>query len=157
NIGAKSIRSWRNCPMVLPKGLPGFIGHRCASISTPRLRANMHRPRHISTSFNQRGQPSRWLFHFSTWKGIPMQQDLLQGKSGEVRVLARFAKRDNEAGDAPDWSEPREVTLAIERREKNLLRAKHRGQIAGDILTMNVRDFNWAEYGERDHDPGESV
>lgn len=38
-------------------------------------------------------------------------KDLLQGKSGEVKVLARFARRDNQAGDAPDWSEPREVTL----------------------------------------------
>lgn len=49
------------------------------------------------------------------------------------------------------------VTLNIERRPESLPRAKRRGEFAGDILTMNVRDFVWAEYGEYHHDPGEYV
>jgi hypothetical protein len=86
-----------------------------------------------------------------------MAEDLLKGKSGEVRVLARFARRDNEESDAPEWGAPREVTLAIKRREKSLPHARWRGEFAGDVLTMNVREFAWAEYGEHHHEPGEFV
>src|SRR5262245_21692727 len=82
-----------------------------------------------------------------------MPNNLLDGLSGEVRARARFAHRDNEVVDAPEWGSEREVTLAIERRGPAL---KGRGgqQVggrAGDILTLNVRDFAWAEYGERDY------
>ncbi len=84
-------------------------------------------------------------------------QDLLQSKSGEVRVLARFARRDNEEGSGPDWSEPREVTLVIERRQKSLPRAKWPGQFAGDVLTMYVKNFEWAEYGGAAQGDGEYI
>ena len=86
-----------------------------------------------------------------------MPQDLLKNKTGSVRVRARFAKRDNEAGDAPDWSHPREVTLHIERRSKSLSRAKRHGDFAGDLLAMNVEDFGWAEYGAHHQCEGEFI
>ncbi len=86
-----------------------------------------------------------------------MPEDLLNGKTGEVRVLARFARRDIEESSAPDWSKPQEVTLVIERRQESLRRARRPGEFAGDVLTMNVRNFNWAEYGEHHHGPGEHV
>jgi hypothetical protein len=75
----------------------------------------------------------------------------LTGKSGEVKVLARFATRDNADGTAPDFDSPREVTLYITRRDKSLPRAKGPGQFAGDILTVIVKDFVWAEYGDESY------
>lgn len=84
-------------------------------------------------------------------------KDLLEGKTGKVKVLAKFATRDTEEGTSPDWSDPISVTLNVERRSVSLKRAKYRGQFAGDILLLNVEDFVWAEYGENDRNEGEYV
>jgi hypothetical protein len=89
--------------------------------------------------------------------GQPRKIEVLQDRSGGVFVLARFARRDNEDGDAPDWGKSRIVTLVIERRQKSLPRARQRGEFTGDILTMNVKDFSWAEYGAVDQGEGEHV
>lgn len=72
---------------------------------------------------------------------------LLTGETGRVEVMAQFAKRDNAEGTGPECGAPRPVTLLVTRRETNLPRAKHPGQFAGDILTVIVEEFNWAEYG----------
>jgi hypothetical protein len=69
-----------------------------------------------------------------------------------VKVIARFAKRDNEDGDAPDYGQPKTVTLIVQRREKTLKRGR---QVypAGQIVLIAVRDFGWAEYSEDDYSP----
>ncbi len=74
-------------------------------------------------------------------------------RAGKRRFRARFAKRDNEAGTGPDWSEPRDVELCVALRDKPL---KARGVLhpAGEILAVTPTDFNWAEAGERDYEDG---
>jgi hypothetical protein len=63
-----------------------------------------------------------------------------------VRVLARFAC--NPAGIAPDWSNPRWVTLYVQRRP-----TAYKRRPAGELLTMTPKGEAWAEYRETDYDP----
>lgn len=67
-------------------------------------------------------------------------------QNGKNVVIARFANRDNAAGTAPEWSEPRQVTLNVTLRAKDFKRYKK-----GEILTLSVADFPWAEYGQYDY------
>jgi hypothetical protein len=63
-----------------------------------------------------------------------------------MKVLAKFSRRDIEDGTAPDWSEPKVVTLLVQRRD----RAYNKKHPAGELLVMTPKEFSWAEYGERD-------
>ena len=67
-----------------------------------------------------------------------------------IRVRARFARRDNEAGDAPDWGPPKDVSLYIQRRPVNVRYGK-RLLLAGEIITLTPKEFSWAEYGMQDY------
>jgi hypothetical protein len=71
--------------------------------------------------------------------------------SGEVSVLAQFARRDTEDGRSPDWGEPKKVTLRILRRTCTVKKGKKICP-AGQLLTINVVDFPWAEYIEDDYE-----
>jgi hypothetical protein len=73
----------------------------------------------------------------------PINLDSLQ--SPQARVLARFATRDNAAGDAPEWSDPREVTLRVTRYPPTKKR--------GALLCLSVIEFPWAEYTNSDWQP----
>lgn len=72
-------------------------------------------------------------------------------QDGDVKVIARFARRDNEEGSAPDYGEPTPVTLEVTRRKKTI---KHGGvsYLEGDLQSVYVKDFGWADYSERDYD-----
>lgn len=81
--------------------------------------------------------------------------DLLAGKSGQVKVYARFAESADNMGN-PHWENPRLVTLHIERRDKSLKPRKYQrlqlSEIAGNILCMTPLEFGFAEFREDDHD-----
>lgn len=68
--------------------------------------------------------------------------ELRQLKDGE-KVLARFATRDNADGSAPEWSEPKNVTLFVRKTETN-----YKKRPAGSIIELTVKDFSWATYNE---------
>lgn len=56
-----------------------------------------------------------------------------------VKVVAQFSNRDNKTGTAPEWSEPKVVTLYVQ-------------MCKGKPVTITPTDFSWAEYGPRDYD-----
>lgn len=64
-----------------------------------------------------------------------------------VRVLAKFSTRDNADGSAPDYGEPKEVTLSVYRRLKAF-----KNQPAGYLLIVTPNDFAWAEHRQEDYD-----
>lgn len=82
---------------------------------------------------------------------MPFTLDQLQ--NGDNQVVARFSRRDNEDGDAPDWSPPKNVTLRIQRRTKTVRQGK-RVYPAGQIISVYVTDFDWAEYAEDQYENG---
>lgn len=57
-----------------------------------------------------------------------------------IKILARFAKRNTENGNSPDWGEPKVVTLYVLNKEDS-------------IVELTVEDFPWATYSEIDFDP----
>jgi hypothetical protein len=67
-------------------------------------------------------------------------------KAGRRVFNARFARRDNEEGTAPDWSEKRSVTLFVRLREKPF-----KNHPAGEILELTPERMDWASYSERDY------
>ena len=79
-----------------------------------------------------------------------MNLSIIRNLQDGVKVRARFARRDIESGEGPDYGQPRVVTLYIRKSEKEL---KQRGRVlrpAGAIVELAVKDFNWATYTE-DH------
>lgn len=75
-------------------------------------------------------------------------------KNGENKVTAQFAKRDNEDGDGPDWGPQIACTLSVQRRPT----AIHYGRKvypAGEIISVYVVDFPWAEYCQDQFENGE--
>lgn len=76
-------------------------------------------------------------------------KNLLENKTGLVKIKARFSNFDGPL--RPEWQAPQIVTIEIIRREISLPRAKKRGDFAGDILAIYIKDFNWAEYGLHDY------
>ena len=77
--------------------------------------------------------------------------DLSQLKEPFCRVKAVFANRDNEDGDAPDWGDTKIVTLAVKRRAKAVKQGKETYP-AGEIISMTIEEFGWAEYSEEDYE-----
>jgi hypothetical protein len=76
-------------------------------------------------------------------------QDLYDG----VKISARFARRDTEDGCAPDWGQPKTVTLFVMRSEKDLKQGRKVIRPAGTIVELAVKDFGWASYEEDDFCP----
>jgi hypothetical protein len=81
--------------------------------------------------------------------------DLSQLKHGENRVRARFARRDNFDGDAPDWQESKMVTLMVHIRDgtKRLTKRILPLPVSHNNISVTVLDFEWAEYGSEDYCP----
>jgi hypothetical protein len=79
-----------------------------------------------------------------------MVDSLLDSLKDGCRVRAKFARRDNEEGDAPDWGPVKTVTLNVMRRDKAI---KHRGVVhpVGELTSLTVKDFDWAEYDQRSY------
>jgi hypothetical protein len=75
--------------------------------------------------------------------------DIRQLNNGS-KVLARFAKRDNEDGDAPDWGEPKVVSLYVLKAEKDYKKGKKIIRPMGSIIELAVNEFGWASYEEDD-------
>ena len=67
----------------------------------------------------------------------------------DMCVKVQLSRRDNFEGDAPEWRDPQDVTLYVERREKDYKRGRE-FYPAGQILIMTIKDFGWAEYRESD-------
>lgn len=67
-----------------------------------------------------------------------------------TKVLARFAKGDNLEGDAPNWEQPKVVTLYVQKTEKDYKKGKV-FRPAGTIVCLTPQDFAWAEYGAEDY------
>lgn len=70
-----------------------------------------------------------------------------------VRVLARFATRHTRDGNAPDYEEPKIVTLFVMRSEKDLKQGRKVIRPAGTIVELAVKEFGWASYDEDDFFP----
>ena len=87
------------------------------------------------------------MFYHETEKS---KVDIAKLQDG-CRVLARFV-RDTADGCSPDWGPPKEVTLKIERRDKDL-RCGKTVYKAGEIFSLYVADFDWVEYHQYDYDP----
>jgi hypothetical protein len=68
---------------------------------------------------------------------------------GSRTFLAKFAKRDNAEGTAPDWSDPTVVTLDVVLRERDV-KVFGRQHYAGEIIRISVYGLNWCDYGPED-------
>ena len=55
-----------------------------------------------------------------------------------------LSRRDNESGTAPEWDPPRVVTLYVKRRLSV-------SGVEGQIVTLTILDFPWAEYSQADY------
>jgi hypothetical protein len=77
---------------------------------------------------------------------ISAQNFIREVKQGDT-VLARFATRDNAAGDGPDFGPATNVQVYVMRRLKPL---KSRGQIrpAGELVELTAQNFVWASHDE---------
>ena len=71
----------------------------------------------------------------------------------EQTVEARFSKRDTPDGCSPEWSEWETVTLFIRRREKDLPKARRKGQNwkKGDLIELAINEKSWASYTQSDY------
>ena len=58
-----------------------------------------------------------------------------------VRARVILSRRDNEEGTAPEWRPPEIVTLYVKRRD------------SGEIITLAILDFAWAEYRQANYSP----
>lgn len=67
-----------------------------------------------------------------------------------VKVVARFATRDDAEGTAPEWSDPQVVTLYVKRSEKEYKRGKINRPV-GTILELIPKEFAWASYTADDY------
>ena len=65
-----------------------------------------------------------------------------------MSVRYRTSRRDNEAGTAPEYSEWKQGTLYVARREIGYKRFP-----AGEIITLTINDIGWAEYSQKDYYP----
>ena len=60
-------------------------------------------------------------------------------------VTARFSRRDNPEGTAPEWGELKPVSLLVTQRDQ-----AYKGRPAGYIVMVSVVGFDWAEYSGAD-------